>query len=372
MATTSGTVSTYPFNMQRVIDHACRRAGRLPQRIGAENQQIAKDLIFTLTSQWINAGFPLWTRQYLLLGTQVGSPTVTLPDGVVEVLHSYWRILQPYRGAAETTGSADATALLAGAPTTDVTIAGPNPGIIIPFGSATQVNTIGVVGGAGADVTGQLAVYASDDGVTYTLMQTLASATFSEGQWTYADLNPTVEAAYVKIVLVQSGSWTVQQFNIGLSNWQDIENGKLNIDDYYNLTNRYFQSDRPNSYFQDRPIGSPVLMIWPTLNLSGWYAGTVTALARRYIQDPGVLTNNVEVPQRWLEALIWRLAVLILFEFEDDEGADAQTLSVRMQAKQARLTLLEAQATKAEALAWSEERNISPIRLLPSLHPYTA
>lgn len=368
----SGTLSAYSFNLQRLIDHACRRAGWQAYQVGAENQKIAQDLVFTLTSEWINAGFPLWTRQYLLLGVQVGSADVVCPQGTVEVLHSYWRILQPYRGAAALTTSADASVLIAGAPNADVTIPGPNPGLVLPFSSATQINTVGVLGGGNSDVTGALQIQASADGVTYATVQTLPSATFSPGKWTYADLNPSVTTPYLRIILPQSGAWTVNQFNIGLPNWQDIENGKLNIDDYYNLSDRAFQSDRPNSYFQDRPVGPPVMKIWPTPNLNAFYNGTVTALARRYIQDPGLLTNSLEVPQRWLEAAIWRLAALINCEFSDIEDSDPQKMIARASIRQQRQQYNEGKAANAEKLAWAEERNVAPIRLLPSLRAYTA
>jgi hypothetical protein len=146
----------------------------------------------------------------------------------------------------------------------------------------------------------------------------------------------------------------------------------LNIDDYYNLPNKQFEGDRATSAYQDRQLLVPVLKIWPNLNQQGFYNGTVTALTRRYIQDPGALTNAVEVPQRWCEALIWRLAVLLLFELPPRDQSQGQASVFTAQTMQAHMQLLDMQATKAEALAWSEERVRAPIRWAPNISPYTA
>ena len=65
---TSGTVSTFRVNQTTIINHAMRRAGRAPEKASAEDIQVAVESINSILSQWINAGFPLWTREYLLLG----------------------------------------------------------------------------------------------------------------------------------------------------------------------------------------------------------------------------------------------------------------------------------------------------------------
>lgn len=367
MATTSGTVSAYPYNQRRVLDHAFRRAGVAVQKVSAEDLQFATDNIYTLTSEWISAGFPLWTRQFFLLGAQVGSPDVFCPVGTNDVFHTYWRILQPYRGPAQSTGAASVNQLFAGQPNADVVIGGPNPGVAVNFGAPQEVDTIGVLLGNVTAITAALQVQTSPDGATWTTIQTLPSATYAPLAWTYFDLNPTITAQFVRLLYVTGGSWTLNQLNFGLANGTDTEIGPLNIDDYYNLPNKLFQSDRANSAYLDRQLTQPDIKIWPTLNLGGFYNGCLSVLARRYIQDPGALTNNVEVPQRWLEALQWKLAKLILSEMPDPSG-DLISLSARQQ----RMTNIDKELPKAEALAWSEERNRSPIRWAPNIRPYTA
>lgn len=373
--TTSGTVSAYRFNNQKILDHAVRRAGLQPERLSGEQQQIGLDLLFSQTSEWINAGFPLWTRQFILLGPTIGSPDVPMPVGTVDAFHTYWRILQPYRGNAIGTDSQNASVLFAGQPNDDITIAGPNPGVIVFFGGVgpTELDSIGVILGGNAPVTAALQVQTSSDGVTWAITQTLPSATYTPGVWTYFDLDPSVSSTYTALVLPSGGSWTLNQVQFGLANGQDIEIGPLNIDDYYNLPNKFFQSNQANSSYVDRQITQPVIKLWPTPNVTGFYNGAISALVRRYIQDPGALTNALEVPQRWLEATIWRLASTIFYEIPptQDQVAASQASPYAVLARQQLIQQIEQKASKAEALAWSEERSRSPIKWAPNISPYT-
>lgn len=375
----SGTVSTYNFTNRKIIDHAARRALLNPQDLGSEDLSVCLDLLFTLSSEWINAGFPLWTRQFNLLGCQIGSPDVPTPAGTVEVLHSYWRILNPYRGPCTLGGGAGDNLLFGGQPNADVTItvAGPaNPSVLVNFTSVTEIDTVGVLLGGSASITTALELYGAGADGAFSLLQTLPIATYTPGNWVYFDLNPTLSVQYLRIQYNkqnQGGTWVLNQLNFALANGDDIENGPLNIDDYYNLPDKMFRSNRPNSLYQDRQVAGPVMKIWPTLNVEGFYNGTISCLSRRHIQDPGTLFNIMEIPQRWYEAIIWRLSSRVIHSVPDPryEKADANTKQVMLAAKQAQMTVCETQAARSEALVWSEERVRAPIRLLPSISPYT-
>lgn len=376
MATSSGTVSLYTYTNERIIEHAARRAGLRPQDLGAEDLRVCLDLLFTLTAEWTNVGFPLWTREFQLLSCAIGSPDVVTPVGTVEVLHSYWRILNPYRGACTVSGNVGNTSLFSGQPSTDVSITAVNPGVTVNFTDQTEIDTIGVILGGTAPLTTALELWGSSDGVLFEQLEVLPSTTYQPGQWAYFDLDPTLSIQYLQILYNtagQSATWTLNQLQFALANGQDIENGPLNIDDYYNLPNKQFRSDRPNSVYQDRQVAGPVLKIWPTLNTEGFYNGTVSALMRRYIQDPGTLTDIMEMPQRWFEAVTWRLASRVIHEVPDPRmrDADAQTKQLLMQDRQQRIAVCDREAGRSETLAWSEERVKAPIRLYPIMSCYT-
>ncbi len=376
---TSGTLLQTPYNQQKVIEHAVRRAGQTPERMSAELNQVASETLYSLLSQYVNAGYPLWTRVFSLLGGQIGNPNIAVPSGTVDLHHAYWRVLNPWRGTATLTNGADGSVLFGGQPNADVTIPGPNPGIIANLGTSpgvgnmpgggAEIDTLGVLSGGGVPIQGTVELYTSPDGVNWTFALQMPTGVFTPGTWTYMDLKPTIVAPFLKISAPTAGSWVVNQFNIGLAYGQDIELGKLNIDDYYNLPDKMFRSDRPNSLYWDRLGDTPQIKIWPTMNTAAFYNGCVSALTRRYIQDPGALAGALEVPARWLEAVQWRLANVLLHEWPEDPNVGGNYFT--LMAKQQRIQMVQQEATKAEALCFAEERTDGPRRWTPDLSPYT-
>jgi hypothetical protein len=377
MVSTSGTIGSYSWTNRNVVEAAFRRCGVMPQRIGAEWLEVATDLLYLIQTEYTNVGFPLWTRQYLPLSITAGSPTVNTAAGTMEVLHAYWRIINPYRGNCTLLGGATNTSIFSGTVTTDTSITGPNASVTVNFSSPTEVDCVGVLWGGSTNVTTALKLYTSPDNVTYTLATTLPSTTFVPQVWQYFDLDPCLTAQYLQFVYPVSGAWVINQLQCCLANGQDIELGILNIDDYFNLPNKFFQSDRPNSVFVDRVVNAPVLKIWPTPSLAAFFNGTVTALTRRYMQDPGTLTQIIEAPPRWYNACIARLAVNLLESLPDNPNALTDASGnptadyLMLQTKQNKFDRLEKAATKAELLAWGEERNRAPVRIFPSIGPYT-
>ena len=134
---------------------------------------------------------------------------------------------------------------------------------------------------AAATVTAALEVQTSPDGSTWTTVQTLPSASYATGVWTYFDLNPSITTQFVKIVLPGTPSWTLNQVQLGLANGQDILLGGINVDDYYNLPDKQMQGQQPNTQWIDRQLDTPIIKVWPTANPQAFYAGTVTARLRR-------------------------------------------------------------------------------------------
>lgn len=373
---TSGTVSTYPYDQSKIIDHAARRGGFVPEKLTPEQIEIAVDLMFTLTSEWVSSGFPLWTRQLLLLGVGVGNPTVVLPASVVDVITPYWRIFNPYRGSCSLSSGGASSTLFGGQPSADVTITGPGAAVAVNYGSPTQVDTVGVLLGGSTPLTAALNLLTAPDGVTFTQNQALPLTTFTPGQWAYFDLAPSVTAQGVELQLPGAGPWVLNALNFVL-NQQSIPLGSgagasLNIDDYFNLPNPFQQGDQPNSAYVDRQI-PPVIKIWPTLSPYAFYNGSVTALVRRYIMDPADMTGNMEVPQRWLEALQWQLAKGMMDEYPAPpiDAAAGYGAIAASQERQARYTRVQTNMTRSTGIAWGEERNRGPINLAPNIGCYT-
>lgn len=391
--TTSGTVLGQRFNVGKVMEHALRRAGYAPEKVGSEWLSVAKDLLFLQLSEYVNFGFPLWTRQQSPLGIQIGSPNVPTPYGTVDVIHVYWRTFNAWRGAATLSTGADGSLLVGGQSNADIPIVGPNPGVIVDFGTATQIDTIGVLPGPStgfaldgngnpildgtgnpvlatpSSYTASLEVLTSEDGLTFTNVMTLPSTTFRAGQWAYFDLEPSISAPFVQIMLPGTAAWILNQVNFCLANSSQTDMGKENIDDYYNLPNKFFQAGQPNTAYVDRIADQPNIKIWPCPNAQAFYNGTVVSLQRRYIEDPGEMTDTLEVPARWFNGVVARLGVMLMDELPDLPEAQPNPISAA--AKVQRRQNLDVAATKAEAGFWSEERDKSTVRIMPNLGAYT-
>lgn len=389
--TTSGTVLATRYTQRKILDHAFRKAGYEPEKVTSELLEVAQDLLFVQLAEYISVGYPLWTRQLLLLPINIGSRVVQMPYGTVDAMHVYWRQLRPWRGPAVASTGNSAAQLFGGQPSPDLSIVGPNAGVIVSFGGTTEIDTIGVLPGkttgylldgfgnpildgsfnpilgSPSSYSAALEVVTSQDGLTYTNVQTLPMTTFKAGVWSYFDLEPTISAPFVRLVLPGADAWTLNQVQFGLANSSQNEMSKQNADDFFDLPNDAYQGGRPNTAFVDRKMDQPSIRIWPTPNTQAYYSGTVVVLARRYIQDPGALTNSLEIPARWIEGVTSRLGVRLMDELPEPMGLD----QIGMLSRQQRRANNETAATKGEAIMWSEERSGGPYRIAPNISGYT-
>ena len=139
------------------------------------------------------------------------------------------------------------------------------------------------------------------------------------------------------------------------NNSREIQMSRLNRDDYTNLPNKNFTANQPYQFWFNRTIPQPTITLWPVPNdpfiqMTVWYS--------RQIMDVGALTDELEVPQRWYEAVVFMLAHRMSLELP--------------QVDMARIGYLEKMADRYYNEAEAEERDKSPIYLAPNLKPYTA
>jgi hypothetical protein len=78
---------------------------------------------------------------------------------------------------------------------------------------------------------------------------------------------------------------------------------------------------------------------------------------QRYIMDVGTMTQEVEIPQRWYEAIVALLATRLALEVLEVDPQLVPTLN--------------ALADKALMIAQMEERDNSPMMIQPNIGPYT-
>jgi hypothetical protein len=220
----------------------------------------------------------------------------------------------------------------------------------VDFMEATFVTTVGVFWTA-ASVP--ISLQRSDDGATWTTIQTETPSAVA-GQWTWYDLDSSVAARYFR-VLATSGTLNFSQIFLG-NMPTEIPLARINRDDYTNLPNKSFQSNRPLQYWFDRQVNRPVMHLWPVPNAQAT-TYQIVLWRQRYIMDVGTMTQEIEIPQRWYEAIVALLATRLALEVLEVDPQLVPTLN--------------ALADKALMIAQMEERDNSPMMIQPNIGPYT-
>jgi len=324
----SNTVSQTVFTTRRVIDNAVRRCKLVAEQITSENIDIANDQLYLLLSDLANQGVPLWCIQKCIYPLYEGTPTITTYTGTVDLLNTNLRTLQEVTGTNTDTSTSRT----------------------VEFSSTGAVTTVGILWSAAAV---PVSLQRSDDGVNWTIIQNEDQAAVA-GQWTWFDLTSSISTKYFRVVAV-SGTLGFSQIYLG-NTPTEIPMARMNRDDYTNLPNKSFQSNRPLQFWLDRQAQSPVLNIWPVPNAQATVYQVVTWI-QRHIMDVGTMSQEVEVPQRWYEAIVAMLAAKMALELVE--------VDVNL------IPLLDAKAAQALAVAQAEERDNSPMMIAPNISPYT-
>ena len=324
----SNTVSQTVFNTRKVIENAIRRCKLPAEAISAEYVDIANDQLYLLLSELANMGAPLWCIEKQIIPLYDGVGDVVLDTKVVDILNSNFRQLQTVSG----TDTTDATTHT------------------IAFGGDTFVTTVGIKWAA---VSLPIAIERSYDNITWTTIQT-ETPVATAGQWTWYDLDSSIATPYFR-VRATSGTLNFTEIYTG-NTPTEIPLARMNRDDYTNLPNKYFQSNRPLQYWYDRLIPNPVMHLWPVPN-SGADTSQLVLWVQRYIMDVGTMTQEIEVPQRWYEAIVSMLAAKMALEIVE---VDTNLIP-----------LLDSKAERALYIAQAEERDNSPMMIAPNIAMYT-
>jgi hypothetical protein len=324
----SNTVSQTVFNTRKVIENAIRRCKLPAESITAEYVDIANDQLYLLLSDLANMGAPLWCIEKQIIPLYDGVGDVVLDTKVVDILNSNFRQLQTVSGTNTTTSTTHT----------------------IAFGGDTFVTTVGIKWLA-ASVP--IALERSLDNIVWETIQTENPVAIS-GEWTWFDLESSIATPYFR-VRATTGTLTFEEIYTG-NTPTEIPLARMNRDDYTNLPNKYFQSNRSLQYWYDRVIPNPVMHLWPVPNSGADYSQLVIWI-QRYIMDVGTMTQELEVPQRWYEAIVSMLAAKMAMEIVEVE--------VGM------IGMLDAKAQQALYTAQAEERDNSPMTIAPNIAMYT-
>lgn len=328
LADTSKTVGQTVLDVTSIIEHAVRRCGVSASIITAEQQASARDNLFLILSNFATKGLKLWCVQKLTLGLEAGRNEYALPVGTVDALTVLYRRATRYESP---TGAAGLNSLVLPAADSifSVTVSLPTAGrydLLLEYHDGSVWQTVGS------------ATLQNTPGVAYGLDATkLVSAQW----WRVRDTFDATRAF---------GAATF------MSNPSDTEISKLSRDNYALLPNKTSSSQWPLQFWYDKQFDQPRMVLWPVPAS----ASAARVYLQRQVQDPGVYTNAIEAPQRWLDAVIAALAPRVCLELP------AQIVPP------GRYEVLVGVEARTLADAENSESDGAPITLAPRIGAYTA
>lgn len=324
----SNTIGSTVFSTRKVTETAARRCRMPPSTLTAEHWEIAKNELWLLLMSLPLNGDQLWTRERILVPIYENQNHVTLPTGTYDIANANFRYLTEPEGTA----------------TESSTI------YSIQYDEATTITTFGIKWAAAAV---PIAIEYSDDGVDWT-----TSATYSpdeaSGEWSWYDVDPVASAVYFR-VRVTSGAMSYDRVFFG-NNPVSIPMGPINADDWSNLPNRTFTGQRITQYWFDRQVPSPVLRLWPMPDATA-ELGQLELWRRRSIMDVGTMTQEIEAPLWWYDAIVAGLAARF--------GRSCEEVNPDL------ISGLDADAERQLLRAQYGESDGAPSRLVPNISAYT-
>lgn len=350
----SNTTNETKITVRQLIEYAFRSSGKTAEEQTPEYVEAAKQALYYILMNLSNRGVNLWMLENKLIGLIEDQKIVTLPESTIDIREANWSYnIAPSIAEALPIDNPDAPALF------DQTLNNHATSTISKnyFGAAystpQRIVNIGFNAYApGGSATYNLVLEGSDDGVTWSLLETFPETTLADGTWGYYPLNTTQPHQYYRVRETVATTFSLRQLNFSYVQ-QVIPLARLNRDDYWNLPNKDFPGVRSLQYWYDRQI-EPQMYLWPIPNNN---FQMLQLVIESQIMDVGNLSNELYVPNRWLAAIQSWLSHELALQIP---GVD-----------QNRIAYLEARYKEWLNSAEQEERDKSPIYFQPNFSYYT-
>jgi len=353
----SGTVGQTVISVQTLIDHGARRCGKLAEELSVEQVQSAKESLFFFLSNLANLGINYWAINKTVIGLNANQYIYSLPVGTVDAQNVLYRTMDRPAGSYTSSAGGTAASVADGNTSTYCQQTSPNGNIAVVYGTSNPqyIGSIGFlpyIAGGGSGTWSYVLEY-STDGSTWNSLATGTSVAVADMQWVWTDIDPGQNVQYYRMRATGGTTLALRELYFG-NNSRELQMARLNRDDYTNLPNKNFTANQPFQFWFDRTIPQPTMYLWPVpsdtfVQMTVWYS--------RQIMDVGALNGQLEIPQRWYEAVLMNLSHRMSLELP---GVDL-----------ARVGYLEKMAAQYLNDAESEERDKSPIYLAPNISVYS-
>ena len=304
----TGKISQNHLTLQRVIDRAFSRAGVPMQMITSEYIETAKELLGLAMSEFVTTGVSLWTHVNHHMGMRAGLTTMTLPDGTLEVER----------------------AVLLKTETTAATLTGSSPSWTAEAASAVEAQFIGIK----VSTPGfyNISIDTVDVGLPVEQVYAAENVQMFTGQWNWIEIVPASRSVrWFTINETSSASFPVTDVQLAVGGSERSLGTPLGQGDYANLPNKRTKGS-VTSYYVDRRVDGPVIYLWnaPDETHENYI---LTVWCKRHMIDVGSMTSRVEVPQRWMDAIIWDLSWRLCAEIPEAKRSVGEVKAIAREAR---------------------------------------
>jgi len=353
------SVGATTFTLAKMLDHAFRRAGFPAQKVTSEMLGIGRECMQLILYHISNSKLPLWCQDKLVLGLYQGEAEVQLPAGTVDVLKAFYRTvprvgdsyISPDGGIAANADDGDLS--------TSCTQTAPNGSIQVQTLGPVPVTLVGFM--PNGDQFYNLVFEASNDGVTWTLVQTIdppfgeVATSYPDKKWAWYDVASPASALLFRVRETSGGTLNLRELVVS-SYPLDTLMYRMNRDQYLLQPNKTSQG-RPLQYWLNRQMDQPIITMWPPPS-GAEILNCLLVWRSRYIADVQNVNQAIEIPRRWYEAMTWSLAQSIANEMPGEVDPDTKA-NIALNVQQANMP------------AMMEERDRSPIQISYNLRRYT-
>ena len=351
----SGTTGQTTINVDQLISYAFRDAGKSSEEITPEYVDAAKQALFYNLQNLSNLGVNLWLLENQLYGAVTAQQQLVLPATTIDVREANWvYVINSQASEYLPISNPESPAAFDQSLDTPATSTIGANYFGIEYQQKQSVFYVGfnAYAAPGAMVTYNFAYEYSDDGITWLLKEQLPATTLVDREWAYFNISITEPHLFYRLRETVATTFEVREIVFSTSQ-QVIPLARLNRDDYWNLPNKQFPSQRSLQYWFDRQI-EPSMYLWPVPNND---FQMFQLIVEKQMQDVGSLTNQIYVPDRWINSVQKQLSHSMSMQLP---GVDLQ-----------RIQYLDAQAQKAFMQASEEDRDKSPIYFQPNISYYT-
>ena len=354
--TTSGTVGRTVIDIATILEHAFRRC-RIPSSLQTPELVAAnlENLHFSL-NELANLGVNLWCIEKVIQGIYKYQEAYPTPLGTVDVLDTFLRHSLRAGGILASSDGADITPLEDADILTFLTQSVTGGNFKYTFDDPIAVRTVGILHKGVA--TRSLVFEFSQDDVTWAVSRALGTITYADEIWYWYDIDPSRAGLYFRVRdTLTNTPLAAYELYISAEIQTEILMARMNRDDFTSLPNKFntSQGSHPLQFWLDRQQPVPIIRVWPS---PGDIFDQIVYWRHRQIQDVGNdLTLTLDIPPRWLEAIVCSTALKTAYETPE---VDLKLLPMLKGAYDESLKYVE-----------GEEVDKSPFILRPNMRHYT-